>query len=184
MPIFSDLSNKKGDFPYIYTHGYVIIHEYIAQSIAQKLTAEKFNIKNPSKKKHSTFTYNEKGYAPESSSFSYEYDSSLHFYGEVEEFALKFIESVYGKRDVDRLYKDHFDEKILDIISNEYQKRPNGIANLYQIFGHMSNIIVYDYYQQNYIEGHYPSFTVEKFKNSVNGFNKLIDKELNRQASK
>ena len=182
--IFSDLSEKNDDFPFIYTHGYVIINEYIAQSIAQKLTAEKFNIKNPSKKKHSTFTYNEKGYSPDGSSISYEYDSSLHFYGEVEEFALKFIESVYGKRDVDRLYKDHFDEKFLDVISNEYGKRPNGLSNLYQIFGHMGNIIVYDYYQQNYIKGHHPSFTVKKFKNSVNAFNKIIDKEIDRQASK
>ena len=48
----------------------------------------------------------------------------------------------------------------------------------------MSNIIVFDYYQQGYIPSNHPSFTVKKFKNSVNEFNRLIDKELDRQASK
>jgi len=185
--IFSKLNTNNNDFPYINYQGYTIINEFIAQSIAQKMVTEKYkekyNGENLYKKKHSTFTYNENRFAPNGSSFSYEYDSSLNYYGEIEEFALKFIESVYGKRDIERLYNDHFNGDFIEKTANEFSKRKNGLDNLYQLFGNMSNIITYDYYQQGYYPGHYPSLTVDKFKKSVTEFNKIIDFEIERQQS-
>lgn len=57
------------------------------------------------------------------------------------------------------------------------------MENLYQMFGYMSNIIGSVYYQQGYLNARYPFLSVENFKNSVNGFNRIADMEINRQFS-
>ena len=182
--IFSNHTTENSDFPFINTYGYTIVNEYIAQSIAQKLVAEKYQDQNLFPSKHCKFIYDENGNASKDSSFSYEYDSSLNFYGEVEEFALKFVESVYGKRDIERLYFDHFNCDFIDISANAFRKRNNGMENLYQMFGYMSNIIVSSYYQQGYFGSETRSnLSVENFKNSVNGFNRIANMEINRQLS-
>lgn len=180
---FSNFTDENNAFPFVNTHGYTIINEYIAQSIAQRLVAEKYKDPNLFPNRHCKFTFNENGYAPEGSSFSYEYDSSLNFYGEIEEFALKFVESVYGKRDIEKLYFNHFNGNFIDVASDEFRKRKNGMENLYQMFGYMSNIIASVYYQQGYLNARYPFLSVENFKNSVNGFNRIADMEINRQFS-
>lgn len=51
------------------------------------------------------------------------------------------------------------------------------------MFGYMSNIIASVYYQQGYFPSRYPFLSVENFKNSVNGFNRIADMEINRQFS-
>lgn len=184
--IFFDFTNENNSFPFLNAYGYAIVNEYIAQSIAQKLVAEKYKEKykdkKPFSKKHRKFVYNENGYISQDLSFSYEYDSDLNFYGEIEEFALKFAESLYGKQDVKRLYRDHFSGNIFDVISNEFKRRANGLENLYKMFGNMSNIIIGDYYQQGYLGSKKrEECSISLFKNSVNEFNRIADFEIYRQ---
>lgn len=166
-------------FPYILERGYEIINEYIAQSLAQKMVAAKYE--KTYTKEHKKFVYNENGFLPENESFSYEYDSDLFWYGELEEFAMKFIESVYGTRDANSLYVDHFNGSVIDKAIKNYSHKKDGIHNLYRLFGNMSNIVVGDYYQQGYYGGTHNNnwSNIDVFVNSINDFNEIIEKTLN-----
>jgi len=176
----SQFMEEPNVFPNILERGYDIINEYIAQSLAQTMVAAKY--KKTYIKEHKKFVYNENGYLPENKSFSYEYDSDLFWYGELEEFAMKFIESVYGTRDVKNLYIDHFNGNVIDKAIEKYSHKKDGIHNLYKLFGNMSNIVVGDYYQQGYFGGNHNNnwSNIDVFVNSINDFNEIIEKTLNR----
>lgn len=178
--MFSEINNRQ--FPDINYFGYSIINEFIAQSIAQKIIVEKYKGTITYPKKQQTFTFNENGYIPDDLGCSYDYTSDLTFYGEVEDFALKFIKNLYGKQDIQKLYQDHFSGNIFNTISETFNNRENGIENLYQMFGNMSNIIVSDYYQQGYFgPSRYTFLSVENFKKSINEFNRVAELEVDKQ---
>lgn len=178
--IFSEIND--GKFPHINYYGYGIISEFVAQSIAQMIIVEKYKGTITYPKKQQTFTFNENGYIPDDLGYSYDYTSDLVFYGEVEEFALKFIRNLYGEQDIQKLYQDHFSGNIFNIISETFNSRKNGIENLYQLFGNMSNIIASDYYQQgNFGPNRYPSLSVDNFKKSINEFNRVANLEVDKR---
>ncbi len=179
--LFSDLEDKENSYPFIFDYGYTIIQEYIAQSISQKLVAEKYKNPNLFPVKHNKFIFNENGYLEEKPAYSYEYNSSLVYYGELENFALKFIQTIYGKTDIERLYEDHFEDKIFDVLSTNFKNRKNGMKNLYDMFGNMANIGIVDYYQQGYLGKVKRKWcNIDFFRNSIKEFNRISDIEIER----
>lgn len=180
--LFDSVDKKDNEYSFIFTHGYVLIHEFIAQSISQKIMEKKYGDPNRYPVKHGIFIYDENGYLPKEEAFSYEYDSGFVYYGELEKFALKFVESVYGDRDVKKLYSDHFNDKIFEVLLDKFKNRKNGMENLYNLFGHMSNILIGDYHQQGYLgTGKSIWSNIKSFKNSVNEFNRIADNEIEKQ---
>lgn len=158
-----------------YDMGYSLIDEIIAQTTAQRMVTEKYNIKYPSK--HSKFIFNEHNNSDES--FKYEYDSDLQWYGELQNFALDFIEKIYGKRDINLIFNDHFNGLIFKKMLERYEKEHDGAKKLYSVIGSFGNILCCDYYQQGYYgEGIYKSLSVDLFKNSINECKELLRKEI------
>lgn len=178
--LFSDIDTQDNNYPLI-SFGYTILQEYIAQSISQKLVSKKYKKSDLFPIKHNKLIYDENGHLPKESAYSYEYDSNLVYYGELEQFALKFINAIYGATDVNRLYEDHFSGKIFDLLSSTFKNRKNGMTTLYNMFGHMGNIAVGDYYQQGYYGPEKRSWSnIDLFKTSINEFNRIADSEIDK----
>lgn len=158
-----------------YDMGYFLIDEIIAQTIAQKMVTEKYNIKYPSK--HSEFIFNEHNNSEES--FKYEYDSDLQWYGELQNFALDFIKKIYGKRDINLIFNDHFNGLIFKKMLETYEKECDGAKKIYSVIGNFGNILRCDYYQQGYYsDSIYKSLSVDLFKKSVNTCKELLRKQI------
>lgn len=180
--LFSNIDKSNNDYPFIFQTGYTLISEFIAQSISQKIVEKKYENHNLYPIKHGKFTYTENSYLVDQPAYSYEYDSNLVYYGELENIALKFIQTIYGDIDIEKLYEDHFEEKIFDVLSTNFKNRKNGIENLYDMFGCMSNIIVGDCYQQGYYGPEKRNWVnINRFKNSINEFNRIADNEIEKQ---
>lgn len=180
--LFSDIDKSNDDYPLFFMYGYTLINEFIAQSISQKIMEKKYGNQNLYPVKHSKFTYNENGYLPKEEEFSYEYNSGLVYYGELEDFALKFIQTIYGDKNIERLYEYHFEDKIFDVLSTSFKNRKNGMENLFDMFGCMSNIVAGDYYQHGYWGTEKSIWSnIRLFKNSINEFNRIADNEIEKQ---
>ena len=155
--------------------GYSLIDEIIAQTIAQRMITEKYNMQY--QLKHSEFMFNEHNKSEQS--FKYKYDSDLQWYGELQNFALDFIENIYGKRDINLIFNDHFNGRIFEKMLEKYKKEHNGVERLYSLIGNFGNILCCDYYQQGYLgDDIYETLSVDLFKNSVNECKELLRKEI------
>lgn len=169
--------------------GYAMIDEVLAQRVAQEMVEAKYKEKYEGKEimhpiKHRKFFYNENGNIPDEDGYSYEYDSDLVWYGELEGFALDFVESLYGDRNLDRVCQEHFKGELFDNMVAEYGKRRNGIENLQQLLVYAGNIVRSDYYQQGYHGKSIPKSysNREMLQESIEGFNKIIKKEKERAS--
>ena len=125
------------------------------------------------------FIYNENNHIDEKESIQYEYVSDLDFYGEIEGFAIKFLNTIYQDFDIIDVYKDSLNGNILDKIIETYREMVDGTDKLYVLFETMGTVLICDYFQQDYYGRKYPEglehlLSKDNFKNSIDIFNNTI----------
>lgn len=123
-------------------YGWILLDEFVAQTIAQKMVKSKYEDKS---------IYPLKAYESELSNPTYRFYSDLADYEVFTPFATKFIESMYGTKDIENFCKDSLDTDFINKVFEQFQKRPDGLEHLYKMLGGMGNIYFADQVKKGHV---------------------------------
>lgn len=163
---------KRNERFYYMDYGYSLIDEVIAQSISQRMVTKKYGTLYPFERKKFVFNKN----SEYNKSFSYEYNSNLQWYGEIEQIALDFVETLYEKRNINLIFKDHFNGTVFEKMKNVFENKKDGLDSLYKLLGNLGNILCCDYYQQGYPIENPQYLSVSLFENSIKNCKNILSK--------
>ena len=109
---------------------WLVLDEFVAQYISQKMVEVKYGKKiYPSIQR----TFN-KANPP------IEIESDFSNYWEFTDIVKKFVETIYGKCDLNRFCIEALEPKIIRTIFASYKNKKNGLDYLYSLLGNMGNI--------------------------------------------
>lgn len=158
-------------------YGWILLDEFVAQTVAQKMVKRKHNDRG---------IYAIKAHDSSISNPPYRFYSDLADYEVFTPFSTKFIESMYGTKDIENFCKDSLDSDFIDKIFENFQKRPDGLEHLYKMLGNMGNIFFANEIERGHITeeqldkrdpSHY-SENKENIYNSIKEFMSIADKEV------
>lgn len=159
-------------------YGWGLLDDFVAQYVAQKMVEEKYKDKEIYKIKGENYKASEPPIA---------YMTDMADYPVYTPFARKFIEALYGKREIERFCIESFDQNAVNNIIQVYSKRKGGLENLYKMLGYMGNID----FAENARLGHFDEGTLsqdkdfsarnpEKLYQSMTKLNSLLEFEIER----
>lgn len=160
-------------------YGWLLLDEFVAQTVAQKMVKKKYNDKG---------IYPIKAYNSTLSNPPYRFYSDLADYEVFTPFATNFIETMYGTKDIENFCKDTLDANFIDSVFEKFQKRPEGLEHLYKMLGCMGNIYFADTIEKGHISeenidkrdpSHY-SANKENIYNSIKEFMNIAENEAQK----
>lgn len=158
-------------------YGWGVLDEFVTQTIAQKMVKNKYNDKS---------IYTIKSHVSDISEPEYNFYSDLADYEIFTPFAIKFIESLYGTKNVELFCKEALEENFAERIFNKYKERPEGLEHLYKMLGYLGNIYLADSAKKGHLPEEKlnqrdPDGFTRNGKNiyeSINKFMDIADKEV------